>query len=165
MVVNKTGEDLTSPLSVAGFDGAGAAQRFTYSEANLGAIVRGDDLPVSDGQVGATYPANSITLLVLPAAGCSASLHVNGDWYTGHTATVTITNGRRTPMTGWRVSWTWPGDQQVTTAWNTTLKQTGTGVVATNATWNGSVGAGGSTTFGFMASGRPAKLTLTCTPT
>jgi hypothetical protein len=67
MVVNKTGGDLTSPLSVAGFDSATAARRFTYSPANLGAIVRGDDLRMSNGHADATYPANSITLLVLPA--------------------------------------------------------------------------------------------------
>lgn len=164
MVVNKTGGELTSPLSVAGFDSAGAAQRFTYGEANLGAIVRGDDLQVSNGQVNATYPANSITLLVLPAAGCSASLHVNGDWGTGHAATVTVTNDRRTAMTGWRVSWTWPGNQQVTKSWNSTLTQDAARVVATDAGWNGSIGAGGSTTFGFQATGRAAPPTLACTP-
>jgi hypothetical protein len=64
--------------------------------------------------VDASYPANSITLLVLPPAGCSASLHVNGDWSTGHVATVTVTNERHTAMAGWRVSWTWPGGYQVT---------------------------------------------------
>jgi hypothetical protein len=66
MVVNKTGDDLTAPLSVAGFNGTGTAQRFTYGPANLGAIVHGADLKVSNGKVDATYPANSITLLVLP---------------------------------------------------------------------------------------------------
>jgi cellulase/cellobiase CelA1 len=165
MVVNKTGGDLTSPLSVAGFDNAGAAQRFTYSPANLGAIVRGGDLQVSNGHVDATYPANSITLLVLPAAGCTASLHVNGDWGTGHVATVTVTNDRRTAMTGWRVSWTWSGNQQVTNSWNTTLTQNTTRVVAADAGWNGSIGAGGSTTFGFQANGGAAPPTLTCSPT
>lgn len=165
MVVNKTGGDLTSPLSVAGLDSTGTAQRFTYGQADLDAIVRGGDLQVSNGQVDATYPANSITLLVLPPAECSASLHVNGDWATGHTATVTVTNDRRTPMTGWKVSWTWPGDQQVTNSWNTTLKQNATSVVATDAGWNGSIGVGGSTTFGFQATGRSASPTLTCTPT
>jgi hypothetical protein len=165
MVVNKTGGDLTSSLSVAGFDNAVAAQRFTYSPDNLGAIVRGGDLQVSNGHIDATYPANSITLLVLPAAGCSASLHVNGDWGTGHVATVTVTNDRHTPMTGWRVSWAWPGDQQVTNSWNTTLKQNGSGVVATDAGWNGSIDVGGSTTFGIQATGAAASPTLTCTPT
>jgi hypothetical protein len=67
MVVNKTGSDQASPLSVAGFDGSGTAQRFTYSPADLTTIVHDDDLGVRQGRVDATYPANSITLLVLPA--------------------------------------------------------------------------------------------------
>jgi glycosyl hydrolase family 44/cellulose binding protein with CBM2 domain len=164
MVVNKTGGDLTSPLSLAGFDSTGAAQRFTYGPANLGAIVHGDDLPVTNGNVEATYPANSVTLLVLPPAGCSASLQVNGDWYTGHVATVTVTNNRGTPVTGWKVSWTWPGTQQVTNSWGATVKQNGTSVVAADAGWNGRVGPGGSTSFGFQATGSGAPPTLICTP-
>ena len=169
MIVNKTGGDLTSPLSVAGFDSTGTAQRHTYGPADLNAIVHGDDVAVSDGQIDATYPANSITLLVLPKgsppAGCSASLHVNGDWGTGHIATVTVTNDRGTAVTGWRVSWTWPGNQQVTNSWNTTLKQNAAGVVATDSGWNGSIGAGGTATFGFQATGRSATPKLTCAPT
>lgn len=66
MVVNKTGGDLTSTLSLAGFNCTGTAQRFTYSPADLTSIVHGDDLAVNRGSVAATYPANSITLLVLP---------------------------------------------------------------------------------------------------
>lgn len=72
MVINKTGNDLTSRLSVAGLPGKDKgkdkdkAQRFTYRPADLTSIVRGADLPVTRGSVSATYPANSITLLVLP---------------------------------------------------------------------------------------------------
>ncbi|MEW9528511.1 glycoside hydrolase family 44 protein [Microbispora sp. NPDC049125] len=66
MVINKTGGELTSPLSIAGLHGNARAQRFTYSAADLNAIVRGDDLTVHQGRVNATYPANSVTLLVLP---------------------------------------------------------------------------------------------------
>lgn len=165
MVVNKTVSDLTSPLSVTGFDGTGAARRFTYGPADLGSIVRGGDLRVNNGHFDATYPANSITLVVLPPAGCTAGLQVNGDWGTGHVATLTITNDRRTAMTGWRVRWTWPGDQQVTNSWNTALRQNATGVVAGDGASNGSIGAGGSTTVGFQATGRVAIPTLTCTPT
>jgi hypothetical protein len=65
MVVNKTGDDLTSQPSVAAFPGNRPAQRFTYSPADLTSIVRGADLKVNRGTV-ATYPANSITQLVLP---------------------------------------------------------------------------------------------------
>jgi Glycoside hydrolase family 44 len=65
MVINKTGSDLAAPLSVAGLHGNSTAQRYTYSPADLHSIVRGDDLAVHSGKVDATYPANSITLLVL----------------------------------------------------------------------------------------------------
>ncbi|MEV4706445.1 glycoside hydrolase family 44 protein [Actinoplanes sp. NPDC049316] len=65
-VVNKTGGDLTSTLSIAGFRRTGTAKRFTYSPADLSSIVRDDDLAVNRGSAVATYPANSITMLVLP---------------------------------------------------------------------------------------------------
>jgi Glycoside hydrolase family 44 len=66
MVVNKTGTDLTSPLSLTGVADVATAQRFTYSPADLASIVPGADLTVDDGTINTTYPANSITLLALP---------------------------------------------------------------------------------------------------
>ncbi|GIF02744.1 endoglucanase [Actinoplanes siamensis] len=66
MIVNKTGDNLTSSLSIAGFRGRGTAQRYTYSTADLTSIVRNDDLATTQPSINATYPANSITLLVLP---------------------------------------------------------------------------------------------------
>lgn len=69
MVINKTGGDLTSALSLAGFTGAAAAQVYTYSGANLGAIVRQPDQAVGASGFSASYPADSITLIVLPRAG------------------------------------------------------------------------------------------------
>ena len=68
MIINKTGKNLTSNLSLKGFQAAGKAQVYTYSEANLRAIVRQDDLGVSTAGFGATYPANSITLVAIPKA-------------------------------------------------------------------------------------------------
>ena len=66
MIINKTNKNLTSNLSLKGFQAAGKAQVYTYSEANLRAIVRQDDLGVSTAGFGATYPANSITLVAIP---------------------------------------------------------------------------------------------------
>jgi hypothetical protein len=65
-VINKTGDDLTSTLSITGFRCSGAAQRFTYAPSDLTSIVHGDDLAVHRGSATATFPANSITTLVLP---------------------------------------------------------------------------------------------------
>ncbi|MBE9096237.1 glycoside hydrolase family 44 protein [Tychonema sp. LEGE 07203] len=66
VIINKTSKKLTSNLSLKGFKSAGKAQVYTYSEANLQAIVRQDDLAVSGTGFKATYPANSITLVAIP---------------------------------------------------------------------------------------------------
>ncbi len=71
MVINKTANNLTSAVSLAGVTPAGAAQVYRYSAANLAAIVRQADQPVTAGGFIATFPANSITLLVVPT-GASA---------------------------------------------------------------------------------------------
>lgn len=64
-VINKTSGDLTSTLSIKNAP-TSAAQVFAYSAANLSAIVQGPDAAFSAGSVAHTYPANSITLLVIP---------------------------------------------------------------------------------------------------
>lgn len=66
VIINKTGKNLTSNLSLKGFKPAGKAQVYTYSEANLRAIVRQNDLSVNAAGFKATYPANSITLVAIP---------------------------------------------------------------------------------------------------
>lgn len=66
VIINKTSKNLTSNLSLKGFSPGAKAQVYTYSEANLRAIVRQSDLSVSAAGFGATYPANSITLVAIP---------------------------------------------------------------------------------------------------
>jgi uncharacterized protein (TIGR03437 family) len=68
VAINKTGGDLTSTVKLANFAGAPLAQVWRYSAASPGAIVRQDDAAVANGAVTATFPANSITLLVVPPA-------------------------------------------------------------------------------------------------
>ena len=67
VVINKTGGGLTSAVSLAGFAPAGSVQVRRYSAADLGAIVRAADLPQPNGSLVTTFPAGSITLLVIPA--------------------------------------------------------------------------------------------------
>lgn len=99
-----------------------------------------------------------------PGTGrCSATLHVDSDWGSGFTATVTVTNTGSVPIDHWRVGWTWPGAQHIVNAWNTTVTQSGTSVVAQNVSYNGALPPGASTTFGFQATGSGGVPTLTCT--
>ncbi len=65
MVVNKSTDSLTSQINLVGFTSAGTAQVYRYSATNLQAIVRQADQPVGS-TTSATFPASSITLMVLP---------------------------------------------------------------------------------------------------
>jgi uncharacterized protein (TIGR03437 family) len=68
MVINKTGGDLSSTLSLANFQPGTSAQVWQYSAANLTAIVQQPSLTLSGANLTATFPANSITMLVIPPA-------------------------------------------------------------------------------------------------
>jgi hypothetical protein len=68
MVINKTGNDLSTTLSLANFAAGPAAHVWQYSGANLNAIVAQPDVPVTAGALATVFPANSITLLVIPPA-------------------------------------------------------------------------------------------------
>lgn len=74
VVVNKTYGDLTSSLALPGLAATGPAQIFLYSNANLAAIVPGAPLPIvapsgssTTSSISTIFPAQSITLLVIPA--------------------------------------------------------------------------------------------------
>ncbi|MEV0534837.1 glycoside hydrolase family 6 protein [Kitasatospora sp. NPDC050463] len=99
------------------------------------------------------------------SAGCTAAYRVSNDWGSGFNADVTVTNTGTAATTGWKVTWTWGGTQQVGNAWNGVLTQSGTGVSVTNASYNGALAAGASTGFGLSAgySGSNTAPTLSCT--
>jgi glucose/arabinose dehydrogenase len=96
---------------------------------------------------------------------CSISYQVQSEWGNGFTASVTITNNGTTAINDWRLRWSFPDGQKVTSAWNSTVVQDGPAVSAGNANWNGAIGAGKSVNFGFLASrtgpnNPPAAFTL-----
>ncbi len=83
------------------------------------------------------------------AAGCQATYAVQSQWAGGFTANVTLKN-LGDPVTAWSLKWTFPAaGQAVTQGWNATYTQTGAAVVATNLSYNGALGTGSSTSFGF----------------
>jgi uncharacterized protein (TIGR03437 family) len=69
LVLNKTTGDVSDSISLANFKPAGTAQVWQYSSSNLAAIVRQtSDINVSGNSLSATFPAYSMTLLVIPQA-------------------------------------------------------------------------------------------------
>ncbi|MFG3157317.1 cellulose-binding domain-containing protein [Streptomyces sp. NPDC048219] len=98
--------------------------------------------------------ASGFTVLSASGAesGCRVDYTVN-QWTGGYTAQVKVTN-LGPSVTGWRLTWTYAGDQQVTSAWNATVTQTGSSVVAVNTDWNGSLATGGTADFGVQGTWR-----------
>jgi hypothetical protein len=84
-----------------------------------------------------------------PPGGCAVTYTPNV-WAGGFTANLTLKNTGTSAWTSWTATFTFPGDQKITTAWNATVTQTGAAVTATNLSYNGNVAVGTSTTFGFQ---------------
>jgi uncharacterized protein (TIGR03437 family) len=68
IVINKTSSDLSSIVSLTNFIAGDVAKVWRYSAANLGAIAPQPDTKVSGNAINTTFPANSITLLLVPSA-------------------------------------------------------------------------------------------------
>jgi hypothetical protein len=76
VVINKATAGLTSAITITGFNAAAAAQVYRYSAANLGAIVRQADQPISGGRFTMLFPATSITLLIVPPGPATRNIHL-----------------------------------------------------------------------------------------
>jgi poly(hydroxyalkanoate) depolymerase family esterase len=103
-------------------------------------------------------------------AGCRVSDTVSA-WNTGLTENITITNTGTAAVNGWSLVFTLPSGQTITNGWNATYSPTSGQVTATNASYNGAIAPGASTTIGFQANhtgntAMPAAFSLngsTCT--
>lgn len=111
---------------------------------------------------GATLASQSATVLISggsaspspspSSATCAVSYARQSEWSGGFVAQVTIANTGTAPISGWTLAFSFPGDQQVTNAWNATVTQTGTAVTVRNLGYNAVIAAGASTAFGFQGS-------------
>ena len=97
--------------------------------------------------------AGGLVFAQIPAANAATACTVDytaNQWSTGFTADVKLTNNGPA-ISAWTLTWSFTGDQRVTSAWSSTVAQSGKAVTASNASWNGTLGTGASTSFGFQA--------------
>jgi cellulase/cellobiase CelA1 len=88
------------------------------------------------------------TATVAATVASSVSYTMN-DWGSGATVSVTIKNNGTAPINGWSLVWNFPGNQKISNIWNASYTQSGTKVTVTNQAYNSTIGAGGTTSFGF----------------
>jgi chitinase len=96
------------------------------------------------------------------AGSVTAVFTKDSDWGTGYQAKYTITNGTAAAITSWRIEFDLPAGSTLGTYWDVLISPSGNHYVATNRTYNGTVAAGASTSFGFIVtgSGTPANCTV-----
>jgi cellulose 1,4-beta-cellobiosidase len=107
----------------------------------------------------------------VPAAAastaCGAAYSVQSDWGSGFTASITVTNTGTAAITGWSLSYSYSGNQQLTQGWSGAWSQSGHTVTVSSLSYNGSLAPGASTQLGanFSYSGsNTAPASVTCTP-
>ncbi|MFC8567108.1 cellulose binding domain-containing protein [Streptomyces sp. NPDC057245] len=109
-----------------------------------------DPDPEPQGTATPTPPAEDPQPPDAIAADCTVRYDVAGQWPGGFQANVTVTTG--SALDSWQVAWTFPDGQSVDRMWDAGHTQDGSRTTATATGYNGSVPAGGSLTFGFLAS-------------
>ncbi|MEU4241749.1 cellulose binding domain-containing protein [Actinoplanes sp. NPDC026619] len=125
----------------------------------------------SDGGTSTTSPTSpasptptpsATTSSPAPTGACTATSVVASSWNGGFQSTVTVKAGSA-PITGWTTSWTFTGGESVSQIWSATYTTSANTVTAKNVSFNGALAAGASTTFGYIGSGTPSAVSVTCT--
>ncbi|HET7013038.1 MAG TPA: cellulose binding domain-containing protein [Streptosporangiaceae bacterium] len=101
-----------------------------------------------------------------PTGSCTLTSTVTNSWPGGYQLQLTVANNGTAPLTGWTTGFMFADTSEtIASSWSATVTQSGRQVTAINAGYNGSVAAGGSTSFGMIVNGSSQTLSgLTCSP-
>jgi hypothetical protein len=103
-----------------------------------------------NGVTGTAATATANLVITHPATGGCHVTYTPSNWQRGFTANVTITNNGSSTIDGWTLTFSFPGDQKITSAWNAAVTQAGASVTAANLSYNATISPGGSQSFGFQ---------------
>ena len=103
----------------------------------------------SNGASGSVSFAWTIGTGTTGGGTCRVS-YTKNEWGGGFTANLTVANTGTSAINGWTLTWSFPGDQKITSAWNATVTQTGSAATATNLSYNAAIAPGGNVQFGFQ---------------
>jgi hypothetical protein len=133
--------------------GATATQTLGFGDTVASCQATGLQATVNVGVNGVTGTAATATANLVITGAVTGGCHVTyapNNYPGGFTANVTIANTGSSALTGWTLTFAFPGDQKITNAWNATVTQSGPNVTATNLSYNATIPPSGSQSFGFQ---------------
>jgi cellulase/cellobiase CelA1 len=74
---------------------------------------------------------------------------LTNSWPGGFQAQVVLTNTGTSAIAPWSLTWTFPGDEQISSMWTASYTQSGEHVTATNESYNATIAPSASVTIGF----------------
>lgn len=95
----------------------------------------------------------AITVLPSPAHAATAAFAKESQWSSGYIGKMTVRNNTSAAITSWRVEFELPAGTTLSSYWSASMTRAGSRFVFTNMAWNGTIAAGASTSFGWVASG------------
>jgi hypothetical protein len=111
-------------------------------------------------------PTPTPTPTTTGSGACSASYSTVSAWQGGFEGQITVTNTGSSALNGWKLGWTFPGGQEISSLWNGNDTQSGAAVTVTNASYDGSVAPGSTVMVGFTATNNgdtAPGITVSCT--
>jgi lysophospholipase L1-like esterase len=128
---------------------------FSALQSVPGSIGSGTTTPPTSPPV-TTPPVTTPPATTPPATGCLATYRLINAWGGGLQGEVTVTNSAGAGISGWTVRLNLPSGESMSSLWGGVTTGVSGALDVQNAEYNGTVPAGGSTTFGFVANGSSA---------
>jgi len=144
-------DPLVLPLALpAGGTNSSVMTYYTYTSCSATGLQVNAQLKADSGNAADTRTATVPIGATTTPPGCKVVYTRASEWPGGFVADLTVTNNGTTPISGWSVGFTFPGDQTIASAWNTAFTQSGRRVTATNLPYNRVLNPGASTSFGLQ---------------
>ena len=153
-VLNAAGQEIaTSTTNGATLTGLSADTSYTVR-----VVARDSAGNVSPASAAVTFRTTGNTQT---PGSCTATITLVSSWPGGFQAEVKVTAGT-SPITSWTAAFAVPSGSSIVNLWSGTPSGSSGAVTVGNAPWNGALGAGQSTSFGFVGSGSAAPTAVTC---
>jgi cellulase/cellobiase CelA1 len=160
--INGTTETVTA--SDVGWNGTlGSGQSTSFGFQGNGSPAAAGPISCNGGgpTTTTTTTTPSTTMMTTgPSGSCSATVEVVNSWPCAYQAEVTVSAGSQ-PVNGWTVGLDL-GSSTLQASWNAQMDGTTGAITATGVTWNTSIPAGGSVSFGIQVTGTPPSFSPTC---